>query len=564
MSNPITPWAATPLYPAGGSAWSGTPTKVAPASTYATPNVPVRAQEFNYLLNQRDAILGSVAMGIWATAVANWNEPTSDLGGAVVQNSPTAACWDAFSGQWMVACEVTDTTVLPTVMCSPDGKLWRSITNGLPGTATSIPLGIATNPSTGDIAIFRSDGTTTSFTRFAAGTGSGTDTAQAFLAGVDQGVVSYWNGGFIFVGATSLLGVNWTGAAASSTNGAGAWTNTTPALPAGFASGTGNPILEWLTAQSATTLVIAMCGLTVATSTSRLMSQSTSSPGTWTDITPGILGGTAKQIRGLTYSANDGLWGMLAVDNSNSYLYTSPDLSTWTLVHTFTGYAAVGVSTIGSAWAVMAYNVGLAQGGTRVLYSVDVGSAVASSTWRFGAYCEDTSGQAVLPTLSPGGLLLSSGQQLLRCEILRIQTTSLAHIGGMVASSGVAGFVGSVPITPLLSTAPTVIKLTHANSPASGPQKPALYGPATVKVDVSGGDVGLDLGLAGVPDGTDIEIVNTAGAFATHNCTLTDSSGRTFEIPSSPLTFTSSLAMSVTGESLSYMLDADNARWKLV
>ncbi len=561
MTQSIAPYASTPLYPAGAPDWSGTPTKVAPAANYATPNVPVRAQEWNYILNQRDAILAGIALGTWATAVANWNEPTSNLGGPVVQNCPTAACWDAYSGQWMVACEVPDTTVQPTLMCSPDGKTWRNIASGITG-ASRVPLAIATNPTTGDIALMRSDGATTSISRWAGGTGAMADTVQGFLAGVDQGVMTYWNGAFWLVGATNLLSASWTGAAATSTSGAGAWTNGTGALPVGFASGTGNPILEWLSAQNSTTLVIAMCGLTVGTSTSRLMTQNTLAPGTWTDITPAALGGSSKQIRGLAYSANDGLWGLLAVDSSNSYLYTSPDLTTWTLAHTFTGYSATGLAVIGSVWAVLAWWNALGQGGNRILFSTDVALNGASSSWQFGGYGEDRSGQATIPAVNPAGLLLSNGQQLLRCEILRLQLAGLP--GGMVGASTIAGFVGNVPITPILSTAPTVLKLTHANSPVGTPQKPALYGPARVKVDVSGGTVGLDLWLAGVPDGTEITIVDVNGPFATNNCTLTDSSGRTFEDPANPLTFASPRVLATNGESLTYMLDADNARWKLV
>lgn len=562
MTQQITPWAQTQNYSAGAFAWSGTPTKVAPAYSYFTPNVPPAAQELNFILNQRDAILSGVAMGTWATGVANWNDPTTNIGGAVVPNCPTAACWDAFSGQWMVACEVPDVSVQPALMQSPDGKMWRNISGGVTGASARIPWAVVTNPSNGDIALLRSDGTTTSFTRWAGGTGAAVDTVQGFLAAVDQGVLSYFNGGFIFVGATNLLGNNWTGASATSTNGVGVWTNATASLPAGFASGVGNPILQWLTAQSPTTLVIAMCGKTVATSTSRLMSQTTSSPGAWTDITPAVLGGTAKQIRGLTYSANDALWGLLAVDASNSYLYTSPDLVTWTLVHTFTGFLAGGVSVIGSVWGVLAYWSALGQGGNRILFSTNVATSGALSTWQFGAYGEDVQVPGPAPQAGLVGLLLSNGQQLLRCEILRLNTAGIP--GGMVAASLVAGFVGSVPVAAPASTAPLVVRLTHSNSPVGAPQKPVLYGPAKIYIDVSGGTVGCDLGAAAVADGTVIDFVNNNGAAATNNATLTDSSGRTFELPSSPLTFTASLPMNTTGESLGYALDALNARWKLV
>lgn len=564
MSQPITPWANTPNYPAGGNPWNGQPTKVAPAYTYFTPNVPPAAQEMNYILNQRDAILTGVALGQWSAAVANWNPPSADIGGMTLQNTPTSAWWDAFSGQWMVPCIVSGGTA-QVLMCSADGKVWRSINGGIPSAPARFPFAVATNGSTGDICLFRSDGTTSSITRWAGGAGVPVDTVQPFLAGIDQGVMTFWNGGFIFVGASGLGSAPWTGAAGASPNGVGVWNNTTVSLPAGWSSGT-QIVLEWLTAQNATTLVVAQCGDVVGTAASRLMVQTTASPGVWSDVTPSFLGGTAKEIRGLAYSSNDGLWGVLAIDNSNAYLYTSPDLATWTLVQTFTGYTAAGVAAIGSAWAVVVYNGNLGTAGNRILYSINVASAGAQSTWQFGAYEEDFGGSGSSLNLiqNPAGLLLSNGAQILRCEILRDEFALTPAQGGIVASSLIAGFAGNVPVTPILSTAPVVIRITFANSPVGTPMKPTFYGPATVMADASGGALGFDLGGAAVPDGTVVSIVNINGGFATHNCTLSDSSGRTIESPSAPLTFNATQVLNVSGAAYDYMLDVTNNRWKLV
>lgn len=574
MTQPIAPWASTPNYPAGANDWNGTPTKTAPAATYLTPLAAqgLTAQNLNYLLNQRDQILGQVAVALMAQAVANWNPPTADIGGSVVQNSPTAACWDPFNGVWYVTCaNPIGAITLSTLQCSNDGVRWFGIAGGIGGVAARVPWAVAANPNNGDVVILRSDGTTSSTTRWAGGTGVPTDTVQSFLGGSDQGVLTYWDGAFWFVGATGISSSSWTGHSATSATGAGAWTDISSSLPAGWTSGTGDFLCEFLTAQTATQLVVAQCGLTVGASTSRLMKTTSGSPGTWADITPAALGGTAKQIRGLCYSVNDGLWGLLAIDAANSYLYTSPDLTTWTLVHTFTGSVATGVAVIGSAWAVLAFNSALGDGGgNRILYSTTVGPLQANSTWSFGGYSEQASGQASTPATNQGGLLLSNGSQLLRVEILRpflgaiLGATKLG--GGMVASSQIAGFAGNVPIVgpSVQNFSPPTIRLTHATSPVGTPWHQEMYSEAQFLLDVSGGTVGVDVGKVSLVDGAHLSFTNIAGDFSANNVTLTDSSGRTFEDPSTPLTFASPRVLATKGESLTYMLDVVNSRWKLV
>ena len=301
MTQPLLPWSSTLLYPPGPFSWSGTPTKVAPAVTFITPNQPqgLSAQNLNFLLNGRDAILAQVAIGQWAGAAANWNPPLTDVGAPTIPvATPYCACWDAYYEQWVVAGQAGAAGAFLT--CSYDGgKSYFPLAGAVP-TPTVRPIGfaVASNPVNGDLCLFRTDSTNCSVTLWASGTaGSPTDISQAALATANLGVLAYFNGAFWFVGSSGLGGATtWTGFSAMSLNGAGTWTNESGTLPTGWANTSipSNPQLQYLAAQSPTTLAVAMCGQTPSTSTSRLMSMTTSS--SWGDITPALLGGTAQEI----------------------------------------------------------------------------------------------------------------------------------------------------------------------------------------------------------------------------------------------------------------------------
>jgi len=127
-------------------------------------------------------------------------------------------------------------------------------------------------------------------------------------------------------------------------------------------------------------MLIAMCGTTVGTDTNKLLVTSgTTIP---TDITPSFMSGTTKIVTGITYSETDNLWGILAQDGSNTYLYTtaSPQTTTsWILVHTFAGTTGSGgLSSVGGVWAASLE----ISTGRRIVYSGDVASAGASCTWQ--------------------------------------------------------------------------------------------------------------------------------------------------------------------------------------
>ncbi|HXN32543.1 MAG TPA: hypothetical protein VN894_11795 [Polyangiaceae bacterium] len=498
---PLTPWASTLLYPAGAFSWSGTPTKLAPAVTFITPNAPqgLSAQNLNYLLNQRDAILAQVAIGEWVAAVANWNPPLTDVGAPTLPVvTPLCACWDAYYEQWIVAGAAGSSAFLT---CSYDGgKSYFPLAGAIPTPTVRSGISVATNPATGDLSLVRSDGTNCSVTQWAGGTGTPIDTVQPALASANLGTLAYFNGAFWFVGSSGFGGTSsWTGFSATSTSGAGVWANESGTLPASFASSGANPQQQFISAQSPTTLAVAMCGLVQGSSTSRLMSMTTSSG--WADITPAVLGGTAQQIRGLCYEANDQLWGLLTQDaSSNSYLYTSPDLATWTLVQTFTGFWSCGVAAIGAVFAVLVYDATAAEGGNRIVYSSTVATLGAGSTWSFAAYAEGISGEFSELPANPAGLLLGNagavqgsiagggvlgaanlvGSQLLRCQFAT---------GGTVAASNIAGYSGAVPTA------------TIAGAVSPGPPTPSIpsnLGPKANVTMTAGNNDNMPWGNLGV------------------------------------------------------------------
>jgi hypothetical protein len=414
------------------------------------------------------------------------------------------ATWDPYFQQWIVGGGAGAAAGGAFVSYSPDGgKSWLA----LPGNITSaVAYAVATDPIEGSVVALCSDGTNTTVQFWPEGFESLTATTQPFLAGVDIGVCANWNGAFWFVGSTGFVSASWTGYSASSLGGLGVWTNESGTLPSGWAaSGGANAIQQYATAQSPTTLAVAMCGANLTTSSSRLMYQTTSAG--WLDVTPGFLGGSAQQITGICYDANDGLWGLLTQDTSNSYLYTAPDLVTWTLVQTFIGFASSGVNCIGSVFAVALYDsvagAGFYPSGCRVAYSSNVATTGAGCTWSFAAYSEPATRITIAPgvTVGPVGMLLTNaGAQGggivngLASQPNPVGSQLLRVSGSLVASSHVAGYMAQVAQASLLPTAPpgqSLIARFAFNSTATtflGPNViPAGAEVLSVKVDVRTG-----------------------------------------------------------------------------
>lgn len=388
------------------------------APQFATFNTPPEglADRTAYLYSQR-----------YAQALANWRPKNANLlgtSGSTPTVTLTAACWDPIFGQWLLG--YIGSSNLGNAASWDGGQTWVGSPRGRTGrgwyTSDQAPVAIAVSPLSGTccaLSLNTGAGLPVNINRTTHT--SSVATTQSFLAGQVIGAMIFFSGygsgsgEFVYVGASSVSGGTFTGAAATSADGAGAWLNATSGLPSGWGgSSITNVPIAFLADQSPTAAVFALCAATPGASgnTSRLLQMSVA--GAFTDITPSFLGGTAKQIRGLAYSSLLNLWGILAIDGSNSYLYTSPDLNTWTLVHTFTGYLCHGLTVIGAAWSTLASYTGseYTDGTTGILVSTDV-SHGTTCTWQVADYFDSNGLNNVIAAGSAAtmGRMLSSGSQ---------------------------------------------------------------------------------------------------------------------------------------------------------
>lgn len=119
-------------------------------------------------------------------------------------------------------------------------------------------------------------------------------------------------------------------------------------LPTGWVSGTNHPG-EFFAANDGTTYLVAMGGVTAGVDTARLLNAGVlSAP---TDITPAIC--TGKIISGIAWDSTRSLWLMALNNSTDSFLYSSPDHITWTLVRQVPNATLKGIFPIGGALATV-------------------------------------------------------------------------------------------------------------------------------------------------------------------------------------------------------------------
>ncbi len=358
-------------YPAGGNPWNGTPIKVAPGVDYSTPNTKPPAQSFNYWLNLLSAqALANQNLAV-AGAVANFDNVIADTS---IDGSATAlpVFWSQpWTQRWYAA--VTVSANFKTYWTHDNGRTWTvelSETSWAVNAACSAPLSAS---SVNYVVIVNQSGATAAYNQ------AGTLTSISGTEVTLPAVVFPQGAGLAFLGMT-LSGSTYTGLYYTGNLLGTSWTLATSTLPSAWQTGTCH--LNGLVSCQSTAAtdvsgprtLVAMCGVTPGTDVGRLLV--VASGGTFTDSSPSFLSG--RIVTGVAYGANDNLWGVLCNDGTLSYLYTSPDLVTWTLVHEFANLPkSGGLAVLGYVWA--------AQVGTstdnRVMYSGEVGALGASSNW---------------------------------------------------------------------------------------------------------------------------------------------------------------------------------------
>lgn len=411
----VVQWATLANYPAGGNPWNSQPLKVAPAQFYFTPNIPLPAENMNYELNAITALLAAAAQGPSLAAAANWDEPISNLDPAnILGTAVTTATWDAYHEQWIAY--VSDLGTGSTgaeVLSTFDGKTWKIIT-GLHATTdpTLFAVGVAVDPTNGQFVAVRSDdATAVKSTIGHQETGTTTVAIPGVTSVLGTGSLIAVNGGglFYFIGNDANrptftgLGLSYNGTS---------WTVITSSLPAAWQSST-NETGQYLSEQSISQVVFAMCGLRPGTDQSRLLTI-----GSFQDCTPSLLT-VHHQLRGLAYDKVNQLWGILEEDDSspiNLRVWTTPDpitpTSTWTNAHTFVGYHGGGLAVIGSVWCVLLQGTASSPGSS-IYYSGNVTFGATSTLWSRADYFDNIT----MSTILPADRLLSNGSQILRISI---------------------------------------------------------------------------------------------------------------------------------------------------
>lgn len=463
----------TTLFPVSGNPWSATVVGASPGYAYFTPGIPPAAQEINYEFNLFTSQLQKLYNWTTAMGLANWTPwsvvgwAPSALGWNW-QNQ----YWQSYYGQFVTGVtggsQTIDVKISTGGTPADGGSLWVSLSATLK--TVNLYHSFGTGPSlakawTSDAFVFLaadsdivsgqilSGASTTSsyfvFTgkTFAHGTSGGTVTSafvgvvnnQAFELDVAAASINF-NTSTDTIQALSLTGACVQGTAYDTfasgqgpvvfgfIQSGGTYIGyiapnflyglqlTQTGLPALWQTDT-NHVTSIISAHKRSTtssshdgqVVLAMCGTTPGTDTSRLLliENATGTTFTYTDVTPA---GLTSSIDGLAYSERDALWGIvLRTSGDYTYVLTTPSpispSSVWTTVLIVkdslpTGGSRAGavgngsLASIGSGWVLSVYytsrNAGVNASmpdnlGPRILYCTDLAQNGANAQWRFAA-----------------------------------------------------------------------------------------------------------------------------------------------------------------------------------
>lgn len=508
--------------------WLGGPVQVAPASDYWSPNVKPPAQNFNYLFAKEDAQSQYAYNLAVSVAVGNWLPETGFNGIVSVTNTPinwAGFGFDEIYGRW-IGCYLAQssgpTNHIQLAETFDGGRTWTQVFVSATGSSESQPFAMVLSPTNNSLQVVITSGASA----YAHSIASFVDTPVALSwATACTQATAFAFGGYLWALIGNQTGGTFSAWLSQGDTATGAvWSNETSTLPVAWQSGT-NHLGALLSATGSVggtaTAVMAICGATAGTDTAKLLKMTVvAGVPTCTDITPTLPSYPAAvmQICGLTYGANDGLWGLAVNDGGggNSAIFTSPDLTTWTAVYA-TGEGIIqGLAVVGNVWATSLNN----GASTQVLISGNVGSLFGSSTW-------SPTSMNLANILADGyGGLFSNGNQLLAASDI------------VVVASLQVGFDNDTPAAPFAepfgnaaSSARTVFVYNNVDGVL-----PATTGDLVIAFEGLTGPHQATL-PATPAVGQEAIVVDADGSLASHNFTVVGN-GNNINGASTPLVMT--------------------------
>lgn len=356
-ANPIT-FADTVNYPGGTADWSSQPTKVEPAVGYFTPEVPIGADEINYLVNK--LAVHAQGMQDWAGQLVALN-----FGPEKIDSLPlTAACYDPVSKVIFYAGPSAAAPGQYRISYSSDGgaNFSRSSLN-----ATAAQDFWALHPSVDGLSLIALEGSnTTSINKFTLATYVWSRVTAAAPDITAPGESFIFNNLLIVAYPRLSGGITGVFHVYTSANGDTAWTNvatltaTTQDIGALFAA-TGPSIA----------VVVPCTG--IPSSIAVPNKYITSTDGTaWTLQTFAGITLVTESFTGVCYSSTDEIFYATVVASGDTRVYSSPDAVTWSSVGTVTGAKLSGIASVGSLLAAIDYTEDMPDT-QRVLISTDGG-----------------------------------------------------------------------------------------------------------------------------------------------------------------------------------------------
>ncbi len=357
----IAPWSPDAVYSSGPDI--GTPTKTIPPYTNFIPGVPVGAQEMNYLLNLRDLATNQNFAHDAIIGASNWKPAVVSTALVASSSFYVPPVWNAAVDTWFAAPWNTGANAFYVTY---SGLAWGSYGSGT--NVQSQPIAFAA-ASDGKMAMICTTFGGTTSTHTTSSAVQDDVTIQTFMGGgMTCGILAWFQSQWVFVGGTQS-GANFVGIEAGSFTGTGLWADGHTSLPAVWQT-SANHVDRMFScmnesypgAGDATVIVVGQHPTSNGTDTTRVLKVTASA---FTDITPAAW--ASKSLTGLAYDPSSQLFWALVYNVTQTIVCTSPDLVTWTTVHTFLGADVESPAVLGGVWVAFNNTIG------RMLISSDQG-----------------------------------------------------------------------------------------------------------------------------------------------------------------------------------------------